>query len=100
MIGLDAVSRQTFWEIIRQIKQDKKTVIFTTQFLDDAEILSDRLSILSNGNKSFNIFIRIFFKGKLFAVGSPEYIKKKFGTGYTMVISNGYLMMKLFFLIF
>ncbi len=68
------MSRREFWKIIQELKRDQKTVIFTTQFLDDAEELADRVTILS--------------KGKLFAVGSVEFVKKKFGTGYTLVISN------------
>jgi len=68
------VARRVVWKIIQELKEDGKTVIFTTQFLDDAEELTDRLAILS--------------KGKVFAVGSVEYMKKKFGTGYTLVISN------------
>ncbi len=68
------MARREFWKIIQGLKQDQKTVVFTTQFLDDAEELADRITILS--------------KGKIFAVGSVEYVKKKFGTGYTLVISN------------
>jgi len=68
------VARRKIWKIIQELKQDKKTVIFTTQFLDDAEELADRITILS--------------RGKLFAVGSVEYVKNKFGTGFTLVISN------------
>ena len=47
--GLDAASRETFRGIIREMKRDQKTVIFTTQFLDDAEQFVDRLTILSEG---------------------------------------------------
>jgi len=43
--GLDAASRKIFREIIGEMKRDKKTVIFTTQFLDDAEHFVDRLAI-------------------------------------------------------
>jgi len=72
--GLDSMARRVFWKIIQELKQDKKTVIFTTQFLEEAEELADRLAIVS--------------KGKLLAVGSVEFVKKKFGTEYTLVISN------------
>ena len=47
--GLDTASRESFRGIIREMKQDKKTVIFTTQFLDDADHFVDRLAILSEG---------------------------------------------------
>jgi len=72
--GLDVVARRDIWQKIQVLKQSGKTVIFTTQFLDDAEALADRVAILA--------------KGGLFALGSVDYIKKRFGTGYTLVISN------------
>jgi len=72
--GMDPVSRRTFWDIIKTLKQEKKTVVLTTQFLDEAEELSDRLAIMS--------------KGKLFAVGSSDFIKKKFGTGYNLILHD------------
>ena len=78
------MARKELWKIIKELKQDQKTVIFTTQFLDDAEELADRITILS--------------KGKIFAVGSVEYVKKKFGTGYTLVISNQFYLKKFLFL--
>jgi len=71
---LDVVTRRDFWERIKELKQNGKTVIFTTQFLDDAEALADRVAILANGG--------------LYALGSVDYMKKTFGTGYTLVISN------------
>jgi len=76
--GLDSASRKAFWKIIKGLKADQRTVIFTTQFLDDAEELSDRLAILS--------------KGTLFAVGSSDFIKTKFGSGYTLLITNRYFL--------
>ena len=72
--GMDPVTRREYWEIIRKLKQENKTILITTQFLDEAEELCDRLAILS--------------KGRLFAVGTVDYIKKKFGTGYNLVIES------------
>ena len=37
-----------FWDIIKEMKKEQ-TIMFTTQFLDEAEELSDRLAILSKG---------------------------------------------------
>jgi len=53
--GLDSVARREFWDIIRDLKKEEKTIIFTTQFLDEAEELSDRIAVLSKGN--FNVII-------------------------------------------
>jgi len=47
---MDPVTRREYWEIIRKLKDEKKTVIITTQFLDEAEELCDRIAILSKGS--------------------------------------------------
>ena len=47
--GMDPVSRRTFWDIIKSLKNEKKTVILTTQFLDEAEQLADRIAIMAKG---------------------------------------------------
>jgi len=47
--GLDVITRRVVWQIIKELKENGKTVIFTTQFLDDAEELANRLAILSKG---------------------------------------------------
>ena len=68
------------------LKEEKKTVIMTTQFLDEAEELSDRIAVLSKGNKGLGQpFILL---GKLFAEGRVDFIKRKFGTGYNLIIEN------------
>ena len=80
------VSRRAFWDIVEDLKRAKKTVIFTTQFLDDAEELGDTIAVLSKGiffSKALLILI-----GRLFAAGSVDFIKKKFGIGYTLIIHN------------
>jgi len=72
--GMDPVSRRNFWEIIKKLKQENKTIVLTTQFLDEAEELADRIAIMS--------------QGKLFALGGSEFIKKKFGTGYNLILHD------------
>ena len=49
--GMDKLTRKLFWDLTETLKQEKKTVIFTTQFLDEAEALSDRIAVLSKGNR-------------------------------------------------
>lgn len=48
-VGLDPHIRHQLWENIRKLKEDGVTVILTTHYLDEAEILSDRICILDNG---------------------------------------------------
>ena len=59
-IGLDSVGRREYWEIIKDLKKEKRSIIFTTQFLDEAEELADRIAVLSHGKTVlllFNIFL-------------------------------------------
>ncbi|CDW54550.1 ABC tran domain containing protein [Trichuris trichiura] len=46
--GVDRVLRHAVWSMIFSIKK-KRTVIFSTQYLDEAEILADRIAIISGG---------------------------------------------------
>lgn len=79
---MDPVSRQNFWQIIRNLKAEQKTVVITTQFLDEAEALADRVAIMS--------------KGRLFALGSSDFIRKKFGTGYNLILTSRFYFLVVF----
>ena len=48
-VGLDPDIRRKLWEQIRDLKKMGITVILTTHYLDEAEVLSDRICILSKG---------------------------------------------------
>lgn len=47
--GLDPRSRHTMWQIIRGLVADGVTVLLTTQYLDEADELADRIAVLHNG---------------------------------------------------
>lgn len=47
--GLDPQARRNLWELIKKIKQDGTTVMLTTHYMDEAEILCDRVGIIDNG---------------------------------------------------
>ncbi|WP_405860463.1 ATP-binding cassette domain-containing protein [Streptomyces sp. NBC_00090] len=67
--GLDPRSRQTMWEIIRRLVTDEGVTIFlTTQYLDEADQLADRVAVLH--------------QGKIVAQGTPEELKRQVGGGH------------------
>ncbi|MCX4769182.1 MULTISPECIES: ATP-binding cassette domain-containing protein [unclassified Streptomyces] len=47
--GLDPRSRHNMWNIIRELVADGVTVFLTTQYLDEADELADRIAVLNNG---------------------------------------------------
>ncbi|XP_040605939.1 ABC-type organic anion transporter ABCA8A isoform X2 [Mesocricetus auratus] len=65
--GLDPFSRHRVWNLLKERKADR-VVVFSTQFMDEADILADRKVFIS--------------KGKLKCAGSSLFLKKKWGIGY------------------
>jgi ABC-2 type transport system ATP-binding protein len=61
--GLDPRSRQTTWEIIRGLKAEGVAVLLTTQYLDEADALSDRVAVID--------------KGRLVAAGNATELKRR-----------------------
>ena len=47
--GLDPQSRRKFWELITAIKAEGKTIVLTTHYMDEAELLCDELIIMDHG---------------------------------------------------
>jgi len=60
--GLDPRSRHTMWQIIRELVADGVTIFLTTQYLDEADQLADRIAVLNGG--------------KLVAEGTPGELKQ------------------------
>lgn len=47
--GLDPRSRRDLWDVVRDLKDEGRTLILTTHYMEEAEILCDELVILSHG---------------------------------------------------
>nr|KAF6365701.1 hypothetical protein mPipKuh1_000030 [Pipistrellus kuhlii] len=69
--GMDAISRRAIWDLIQQQKSDR-TVLLTTHFMDEADLLGDRIAIMA--------------KGELQCCGSSLFLKQKYGAGYHMTL--------------
>ncbi|XP_017058999.1 phospholipid-transporting ATPase ABCA3 [Drosophila ficusphila] len=74
--GIDAAGRRSLWDLL-QSEKEGRTILLTTHYMDEADVLGDRIAILS--------------EGKLQCQGSSFSLKKRFGTGYQLVcvIKNG-----------
>lgn len=48
-IGLDPISRRQVWSTIQDRKKEGKTILLTTHYMDEAEMLSDMIIIINNG---------------------------------------------------
>lgn len=67
--GMDPYSRRSTWELIQDNRRDR-VLILTTHFMDEADILGDRIAIMADG--------------ELRCVGSSLFLKNRFGVGYRL----------------
>ncbi|HEY1487058.1 MAG TPA: ATP-binding cassette domain-containing protein [Micromonosporaceae bacterium] len=66
--GLDPRSRRTMWDSIRDLVRDGVTIFLTTQYLDEADELADRIAVLDNG--------------RIVAEGTPAELKRRIPGGH------------------
>jgi ABC-2 type transport system ATP-binding protein len=64
--GLDPTSRLTLWDEVRRLRDEGTTVFLTTQYLEEADQLADRLGIIADG--------------QIVAGGTPASLKAEIGT--------------------
>ncbi|MEU4985626.1 ATP-binding cassette domain-containing protein [Streptomyces sp. NPDC021969] len=63
--GLDPVSRSGLWDAVKELVADGVTVLLTTQYLEEADVLADRIAVIDTG--------------RVIAEGSPEELKRTAG---------------------
>ncbi|KAI1884433.1 hypothetical protein AGOR_G00226350 [Albula goreensis] len=69
--GMDPSARRATWDLLQGQKRGR-TILLTTHFMDEADLLGDRIAIMAGG--------------ELQCCGSPLFLKSKYGAGYHMVI--------------
>ena len=47
--GLDPQARRNFWALIKDIKQQRKTIVLTTHYMEEAYVLCDEIAIMDHG---------------------------------------------------
>lgn len=75
-IGLDPIARREVWRFIVELKRRGKTIFLTTHYLDEAEAISDRIAIITNG--------------KLLRVGTVTELKSSIGQSVRVDVSGGF----------
>jgi ABC-2 type transport system ATP-binding protein len=73
--GLDPKARRDVWDLIEGLRDQGKTVFLTTHYMDEAEVLSDRVVIISSG--------------KIIADGTPSELILKHGGKTTLIVEEG-----------
>lgn len=48
-LGLDAISRRRIWAVLKEICKEGRTILLTTHYIDEAEILSNQVAVINNG---------------------------------------------------
>lgn len=70
--GLDPVSRRQLWDLVQKNRAGR-AILLTTHFMDEADVLGDRIAIVK--------------EGRLRAIGSARFLKERFGLGYMLRMS-------------
>lgn len=73
--GLDPAGRLEVWAAIRTLVSEGTTVLLTTQYLEEADQLADRISMLK--------------AGRVIAEGTPDDLKSAFGTNWLDIVVDG-----------
>jgi len=75
--GLDPQARRNLWDLIQQIKQEGRTIILTTHYMEEAEYLCDEIAIMDHG--------------KIIARGTPPELIKQYSPEMTVILPTDHL---------
>lgn len=64
-VGLDAHARRKVWELIRRLRDEGRTIVLTSHYIDEVELLSNRVAVID--------------RGRLIAEGSPKELIERVG---------------------
>ena len=73
--GLDPKARRDVWAVIANLKKLGKTVFLTTHYMEEAQMLADRIAIID--------------KGKIVVIGSPQELISRYGGLKILIIRKG-----------
>jgi ABC-2 type transport system ATP-binding protein len=73
--GLDPQARRAIWEVIRDLRNEGRTVFLTTHYLEEAELLADQVAIINHG--------------RIVAAGTPEEIIREHGGSERLRVEAG-----------
>jgi len=71
--GMDTTTRRRLWDMLKKNKAGK-IIILTTHYMDEADILGDRIAIMSEGNVE--------------CTGSSLFLKNRYGVGYNLILAK------------
>ncbi len=73
--GLDPKARREVWQVIENLKKLDKTVFLTTHYMEEAQILADRIAVIN--------------KGKIAVIGSSQDLISQHGGLKTLIVRKG-----------
>ncbi len=73
--GLDPKARREVWSVIQNLKKLRKTVFLTSHYMEEAQVLADRIAIIN--------------KGKIAVIGSTQKLISEYGGLKVLIIRKG-----------
>lgn len=71
--GMDPLARRELWDLLSSLRQGR-TMLLTTHYMDEADVLGDRIGIMA--------------LGQMQCMGSSQFLKTQYGTGYKLIFDK------------